>query len=242
MPSTALDSARWRTAWDEVMTGFVPGLETLEAAIGTAAESVLGRPPARILDLGGGPGVITERMAGRWPGAQVTLIDIDPVLLAMARDGVPPSVTVLDADLSEPGWTSTAGGAHDLITAIMTVHYLRPERVRSLYRRCHQAMSPGGLLIIADLMPDDGLPTVTSALNPAPGEAAAELAWTQWWGEAAEAFAHLMPARTEVFRHRAPANFAGTVSWHLAATRTAGFREAGLLWRHGRHAALLALA
>jgi SAM-dependent methyltransferase len=236
----ALDSARWRTAWDEVMTGFVPGLATLEAAIGTATESVLGRPPRRVLDLGGGPGVFAARMAGRWPGAQVTLIDIDPVLLALARDGVPPAVAVIDADLAEPGWA--AGPDCELVTAVMTVHYLRPERIRALYRRCRAALTPGGLLVVADLMPDDGLPTVTAALDPAPGEAAAELAWAQWWGEAEAAFDDLMATRADVFRTRPPANFAGSVSWHAAAARAAGFREAGLLWRDGRHAALVALA
>ncbi|MCY1142444.1 class I SAM-dependent methyltransferase [Actinoplanes sp. Pm04-4] len=238
----ALDSARRRTAWDEVMTGFVPGLATLEAAIGTATESVLGRPPRRVLDLGGGPGVVASRMADRWPGARVTLIDIDPVLLALARDGASPAVTVLDADLGEPEWADPAGTGYDLATALMTVHYLRPERIRALYRRCRQALDPGGLLVVADLMPDDGLPTVSAALNPAPGEAAAELAWAQWWGEATAAFGDLMATRAAVFRDRPAANFAGSVGWHIAAARAAGFREAGILWRDGRHAALAALA
>ncbi|MCO8275414.1 class I SAM-dependent methyltransferase [Actinoplanes sp. TRM 88003] len=238
----ALDSARWRTAWDEVMAGFVPGLASLEGAIGTATESVLGRSPTRVLDLGGGPGVLATRMAERWPEARVTMIDIDPVLLALARGGVPDAVTVLDADLGEPDWTGTAGDGYDLATAVMTVHYLRPERIRALYRSCHRALNPGGLLVVADLMPDDGLPFVSAALNPAPGEAAAELAWAQWWGEVASAFDDLMASRAEVFRDRPAANFAGSVAWHVAAARAAGFSEAGLLWRDGRHAALVALA
>lgn len=241
MPPTALDSTRWRSAWDEVMTGFVPGLSGLESATFTTAEAVLGRPPQRVLDLGGGPGVLAERMSARWPSASVTMIDIDPLLLALARRGAPAGVAVIDADLGEPSWPARAGRDFDLLTAVMTVHYLRPERIRHLYRRCHRALTPGGLLVVADLMPDDGLPTVTSALNPAPGEAAAELAWTQWWGEVAATFDDLMTARAEVFRTRPPANFAGSVSWHVAAARSAGFREAGLLWRDGRHAALVAI-
>ncbi|GAB2581468.1 hypothetical protein GCM10027087_22290 [Paractinoplanes abujensis] len=272
------------------MTGFVPGLSALEAAIAVAADAALGRPPFRVLDLGGGPGVVAERMSARWPEAAVTMVDIDPVLLALARDGVPPAVSVLTADLGEPlpallpaasnGWSADAGSAaagsngldatgswasgnglaaggrseathgsaasdgYDLITAVMTVHYLRPERIRALYRRCHQVMAPGGLLVVADLMPDDGLPSLMSALNPAPGEAAAELAWVQWWGEVGEApeFARLMELRADVFRDRPPADFAGSVAWHGAAVRAAGFREAGLLWRDGRHAALAAVA
>lgn len=243
MRLTALDSARRRTSWDEVMTGFVPGLATLEAGIGFAVEAVLARPPRRVLDLGGGPGVMASRMAGRWPGARVTMIDLDPVLLALARDGVSSAVTVLDADLGDDAWPLSAGDGYDLVTAVMTVHYLRPEGIRALYRRCRRVLAPGGLLVVADLMPDDGLPSVMSALNPAAGEAAAELAWAQWWGEVAEAqeLRQLVAARTEVFRGRVPANFAGSASWHAATARSAGFREAGVLWREGRHAALAAL-
>jgi trans-aconitate methyltransferase len=243
MPSTVLDSDRRRTAWDEVMTGFVPGLVSLEAAMAATVEAVRGGEPARVLDLGGGPGVLAERLSARWPQSRITIVDIDPVLLELARAGVPPSVSVIEADLGSESWVPPAG-AHDLITSVMTVHYLPPARIRRLYRRCRKMLAPGGLLVVADVMPDDGLPSVMSALNPAVGEAAAELAWAQWWGEIAEAgeFRELMTARAEVFRERAPANFAGPISWHVAAAREAGFAEAGVIWRDGRHAALAALA
>ncbi|MEV4343648.1 class I SAM-dependent methyltransferase [Actinoplanes sp. NPDC049596] len=244
MPSTTLDSDRWRTAWDEVMAGFVPGLAALESAIASTVEAVRGGPPGRYLDLGGGPGVLAERMSARWPDCCITLVDLDPVLLELARAAAPPAMSVIDADLSTGAWAGRAGGGHDLITSVMTVHYLPPPAIRALYRRCRRVLAPGGLLVVADLMPDDGLPSVSRALDPAPGEAAAELAWVQWWSELARAdgFRDLMAARADVFRDRPPANFAGALSWHLAAARAAGFTEAGLIWRDGRHAALAARA
>ena len=244
MRSTTLSAARWRATWDEVMTGFVPGMARLEAAIAATVEAVRRGAPQRVLDLGGGPGVLAERMAARWPASRITLIDIDPVLLALARTGVPPTVAVLDADLGDESWTAAADGGYDLVTAVMTVHYLAPERIGELYRRVRRVLAPGGLMVVADLMPDDGLPAVMRALDPAPGEAAAELAWAQWWSgvaEAPELGSHLA-ARAEVFRHRTPANFVGGTAWHTAAARTAGFAEAGVVWRDGRHAALAALA
>ena len=243
MPSTALTSARRRTTWDEMMAAFVPGMPRLEAAIGATVEAVRNGPPRRVLDLGGGPGLTAERMAARWPGAEVTLVDIDPVLLALARAGTS-TVAVLEADLNDDAWLPPAGDGYDLITAVMTVHYLPPTRIRALYRRARRALAPGGLLVVADLMPDGALPSIMRALDPAPDEAAAELAWAQWWGELAEAndFRDRMAARAEVFRGRAPANFVGDVDWHAAAARTAAFAEAGLIWRDGRHAALAALA
>ena len=238
----ALDPARTagrRNSWDRVMTGFVPGLTRLEAATATAVQAVRGTP-TRILDLGGGPGVLAERMTARWPGAQITLIDLDPVLLALARAALPGTVAVVDADLTAARWPAGC----DLITAVMTVHYLEPDQIRALYADALRALAPGGLLVVADLMPDDDLPVVMSALDPAPGEAAAELAWSQWWAELAgePEFAPLLAARAEIFAQRPPAGFTAGSRWHATAARAAGFAETGLIWRDGRHAALAAVA
>ncbi|MFF5082111.1 class I SAM-dependent methyltransferase [Actinoplanes sp. NPDC000266] len=239
MPSTVLDSDRWRRTWDEVMTGFVPGMAGLESAIAATVEAVRGGSPRRCLDLGGGPGVLAERMSSRWPECRVAVVDLDPVLLSLARAA---GVAVIDADLDSASWAGLTGGGHDLITSVMTVHYLPPQAIRALYRRCRRVLAPGGLLVVADLMPDDGLPSVMRAMDPAPGDAAAEMAWVQWWNDLSEAgeFSALMAARADIFRNRTPANFAGNVAWHVAATREAGFTESGLIWRDGRHAALAA--
>lgn len=249
MATTAavLDRARivrWRAAWARVMSGFVPELGALEETLCRVAEAVHGRAPGRVLDLGGGPGVLAERMARRWPGATVTLMDIDPVLLALAHHGLRGEVRTLDDDLSSAGWSARAGGDHDLITAVMTLHYLPPARVRACYAEARRALAPGGLLVVADLMPDDGVPSVMSALDPAPDEAAAELAWARWWHEvgAARALRPLLAQRAALFRQRPPAEFTAPVPWHVTAAREAGFAEAGIFWRSGRHAALAAIA
>ncbi|GAA4942479.1 class I SAM-dependent methyltransferase [Actinoplanes utahensis] len=168
--STALETvgvAARRAGWDSLMAGFVPGLPTLEQAVLDTAERLSG-PPRRVLDLGGGPGLFAGRMAARWPGARIVLADIDPVLLALARDGLPASVTVLPTDLADPGWPARTGTGFDLVVAVMTVHYLAPESVWSLYAGVRRVLAPGGLLVVADVMPDDGLPTVMRALDPAP--------------------------------------------------------------------------
>jgi hypothetical protein len=113
-----------------------------------------------------------------------------------------------------------------------------------VYAHARRCLAPGGVLIVADLMPDDGLPSLMRALDPGAGEAAAELAWAQWWNEIAEAddLRTHVRARGEVLRDRAPAEFTASAAWHIAAAREAGFTEAGVIWRCGRHAALAAVA
>jgi hypothetical protein len=82
-----------------------------------------------------------------------------------------------------------------------------------------------------------------NALDPGDGEAAAELAWAQWWSDVAQVapLRPLLAERAAMVRDRPPAEFTAPASWHVTAARAAGFAEAGILWRCGRHAALAAL-
>ncbi|WP_229075787.1 trans-aconitate 2-methyltransferase [Actinoplanes sp. DH11] len=202
-----------------------------------------GGGPARVLDLGGGPGVFAERMARRWPAATVGLVDLDPVLLALAAAGSPGRVTLHPADLAAD-WAATVDGPYDLITAVMAVHYLPPGAARDLYRAARSALRPGGLLIVADLMPDPGLTGVMGRLHPAAGDAAAGLAWTRWWEEvrAEDMLAPALREREQIFARRVPAEFTPPVDWHRAAAHEVGFTESGIVWRWGAHAALAAVA
>ncbi|MEO3772025.1 class I SAM-dependent methyltransferase [Micromonospora sp. B9E7] len=246
-PGAVLDPTqivRWREAWSQVMAGFVPHLASLEETLCRVAEAVGGRAPGRVLDLGGGPGLLAERMARRWSDAEITLMDIDPVLLALARGALTGEVRALEGDLSTSGWVDRAGGGYDLVTVVMTLHYLPLAQVRAFYDDARRCLTPGGLLIVADLMPDEGLPSLMGALNPAPNEAAAELAWAQWWSDIREmdVLRPLLAQREAIFGTRLPAEFTAPASWHATTAREAGFDQAGILWRCGRHAALAAVA
>ncbi|WP_410813832.1 class I SAM-dependent methyltransferase [Micromonospora sp. 067-2] len=236
-------TVRWRRTWDQIMGRFVPNLATLEETLCRAAEAVHGRTPERVLDLGGGPGLLAERMARRWSDAAVTLMDIDPVLLALARGALAGEVRALEGDLTSPHWVDRAGGNHCLITVVMTMHYLPPAQVRAFYGDARRCLAPGGLLVVADLMPDDGLPSLMSSLDPPSDEAAARLDWARWWNDIGEveALRPLVAERSTIFGHP-PVEFTAPASWHAAAAGEAGFGEVGTLWRCGRHAALAAVA
>jgi SAM-dependent methyltransferase len=236
---------RWRQSWDDVMARFMPGLASFEAAMITTAEAVGGGPPADVLDLGGGPGLLAERLATRWPRATVRMLDLDPVLLMLAETGTPAGVTVHPGDLAGSAWPAEMAQycPVDLVTIAMTMHYLPADRARALYRDARTVLRPGGLLVVADLMPNGDLPSVMNALRPVADEAAAGLAWTRWWDEigADPAFASRMRQRQELFADRPPAEFAPDERWHRAAAHAAGFRENGVIWRHGAHAAICAV-
>jgi len=251
-PSSVTDTldrdqiAQWRKDWDAVMAMFMPGLAGFEATLFAAAEAVGGSAPGRVLDLGGGPGILAERMLRRWPAAAVTLVDLDPVLLTVARAGTPDEVTVVEADLATSAWPGAVDrrGSFDVVIAVMTVHYLHARQVAALYRNARPMLAPGGILVVADVMPDGGIPSVMNAMGPVADEAAAELAWAQWWHEVAAvpAFEAMLRQREELFGSRPKAEPTPEMAWHLDAARAAGFAEVGVLWRCGGYAAFVAVA
>ncbi|MEJ3748535.1 class I SAM-dependent methyltransferase [Actinomycetes bacterium KLBMP 9797] len=232
----------WRRAWDAMMSTYLPDSE---AALSAVFDTIQPRTPAarpHVLDLGGGPGTVTDRVLCRWPGAAVTLLDMDPVLPALARAALPPAVAVVDADLATPGWNGFRTGQFDAVLAVMTVHYLPSTRIQALYREVRSALRPGGALFVIDAMPE---PEPSGARGAGPREGPhAPSTWDDWWAEvrAHPQMATLLTRRDGVFGHRAVAEFTASAAWHRSALRTAGFTETTVPWRHGTHAAVAAWA
>ncbi|WP_019633339.1 class I SAM-dependent methyltransferase [Actinomadura atramentaria] len=112
-------------------------------------------PPARVLDLGSGPGAGTFALLDRFPAAEAVAVDAAPGMLdrltgaARAR-GVADRVTAVAADL-DAGWPPV--GAFDLVWASASLHHVAdPARV---LRDVRGALRPGGLFAVLEL---DGFP------------------------------------------------------------------------------------
>jgi trans-aconitate methyltransferase len=252
------DARAWQRSWDSQQEGYMPDREQRFAAMLDTVEAVTAdrdRAP-RVLDLAGGTGSISLRLLRRRPDAQITLVDLDPVLLRLARASLPGSVTITAADLRDPGWSTLlpdAGSPDAGFDAVLTataLHWLAADRLAVLYRELHGLLAPGGVLINADHMPDDGLPTLAAALNAQDERrcassyaAGAVRSWEQWWEHVAAdpTLGPLKVQRDELFSIHHSQEWTPEASWHLAALRDAGFAEAGLIWRGGTDAAVAAL-
>ena len=106
--------------------------------------AVLPPAPARLLDVGGGPGVHARALAA--DGYAVRLLDLTPAHVAQARDGdVPLDADVADArDLPEPD------GRYDAVLLMGPLYHLpaRRDRVRAL-REAVRVARPGGVVVAA---------------------------------------------------------------------------------------------
>ncbi|MEU5948004.1 methyltransferase domain-containing protein [Micromonospora sp. NPDC047465] len=222
------DVARWRRDWEAMMRHYQPDRDGLLAAGLAAAERVHGRPPERVLDVGGGPGATAEAVLRRWPGARVTVLDVDPALLTLT-DAALPHVRTVRADIGSPRWLPPAGGPYDLVLALMTVHYLPEERVRDWYAETRQLLRPDGLLLVGDAMPDAPVSVQRQSGGTDP--------WTAWWtaltGE--PAMAPLLRERASALRGLSCAEFVAPADWHRRAARRAGFADATVVHRRADH-------
>jgi trans-aconitate methyltransferase len=93
----------WQVSWDRQQEAFMPDREQRFGAMLDAVAAITDGAPPRLLDLAGGTGTIALRTLARFPSAQVTVLDQDPVLLAIASASLRARGTVVDADLGDPG-------------------------------------------------------------------------------------------------------------------------------------------
>ncbi|WP_280397063.1 class I SAM-dependent methyltransferase [Nocardia carnea] len=251
---TALDPARaryWLERWDRQQERYMPDREARFEVIGDVLIELLDRPDPLIVDLGVGPGTLSERLLSRLPEATVIGVDADPLLLALADavHGSPRFRTVF-ADLREPGWFATLAleRAPDAFVSTTALHWMNREPLRDLIRACAAALAPGGVFVNGDHLYEgpDGprLDAVGRALTARRahrrGTAAAE-DWRAWWAavESAPELAGLVRLRDGGFEHTVDDR--PSAHDYLAFAREAGFAEAGTVWQYGDDRVVVAI-
>ena len=106
--------------------------------------------PLNILDLGCGTGLEIEALFQRAPNARITGVDLSPNMLERLCQRYLAQMSQLtliaDSYLALPFGVQV----YDYILAAMTVHHVLHDTKRSLYRKIHAALKPGGKYIEGD--------------------------------------------------------------------------------------------
>jgi trans-aconitate methyltransferase len=239
----------WQDSWDRQQEAYLPDREHRIAVMLDAVAAVTDRPSPRLLDLAGGTGSITLRALARFPDTDATVLDLDPVLLAIAEASLAGRARIVTADLNQPDWAAALPHhRYDAVLTATALHWLPGGRVAALYREIRDLLRPGGVFINADHIPDDGLPTLTKQLLAAADTrraarytAGTALSWQDWWQHLAAVpeLAPLIARRAEIYPTGHSAEHTPPASWHLDALRAAGYTETGVLWRAGPDAAVI---
>jgi SAM-dependent methyltransferase len=144
------DDAYWR----RYMTG-QRELARLSAAE-VARKLPLPASPRALLDIGGGHGSYSARLAERYPKLTATVLDL-PGSAAIGREliaaaGLADRVQFRDGDAT----TADLGTGYDAVLCFNIVHHLAPDDIAALFRRIAAALKPGGILAVLDVFAESG--------------------------------------------------------------------------------------
>src|SRR5581483_5013653 len=203
-PSTVIDLRRYEEdgQWSVVRAGAVGERELTEALhwqyhfdAGTYTDEIRSDIPAydafqdsvaratgdgghgRILDLGTGTGETARRVLARHPNALLVGVDENEGMLAVAGSQLPDErVSLRVGRIEEP----LPAGPFDLVTTALCVHHLDGVGKADLFRRVHEALVPGGLFVLGDVVVPADPSLATTPLTPGydrPSPLADQLDW-----------------------------------------------------------------
>lgn len=105
------------------------------------------KPSARLLEIGCGPGNVTQYLLSKRPDFKIEAIDIAPDMISLAKENNPSATfSVMDCrdiDRLPPGF--------DAVICGFTLPYLSKEDASKLIGHCAELLNPGGLFYFSTI-------------------------------------------------------------------------------------------
>jgi SAM-dependent methyltransferase len=251
--ASAIDWHEWLRRWDRQQTRYIPSREERFEAMFDALEALL--PPDFVaLDLGCGPGSLSQRLLERFPQARSIAMDQDPVLLAMGQGALGDlggRLRWVDVNLRESSWRERVGvESVDVALSTTALHWLPPGQLVRLYTELGMLIRPEGLFLNGDHMayapgmePFARVQKLVSLREERAAEQAGAESWSGWWDalNAEPALGEKLAERARREADGVHGDFALTYELHAAALSNAGFRSVGVLWQRLDDRVLLAV-
>jgi tRNA (cmo5U34)-methyltransferase len=103
-------------------------------------------PPARVLDLGAGTGLLTRAVCALHPDCEATLLDGSTAMLERAHQTLGESASYVVGDLGG----QLPAGPWDAVISALAIHHLEDPVKRELYARVRETLAPGGVFVNAE--------------------------------------------------------------------------------------------
>lgn len=229
-------------SWDQQQSAYIAHREArFSAMLEVLALSFAGH--FHVLDIGCGPGSLSARLLAYFPQVRVTAIDLDPMLLAIAREALGQygdRIRFLQGDVTDAA--SFAWLQQDRPQAVVSstaIHWLMPEQQLMLYRQLCLLLDDDGLFMNSDHQRFDHRQPRLQGLSAQHEHNTQQQGWQQgvpdwdtWFASALQVpeLARLGAMRESLFAAR-PTPLPTPVDFHLATLRQAGFVESGTLWQ-----------
>jgi ubiquinone/menaquinone biosynthesis C-methylase UbiE len=128
-------------------------LERTMAVAGQLSKLIPDKPGIKALEFGAGTGLLSFYLKDRF--SEITLMDNSLEMLKMAEQKMEADdhskFKTLFLNLEKDGYS---GDPFDIIYSQMVLHHIRD--INAIFRKFYHLLTPGGLLAIADLYPEDG--------------------------------------------------------------------------------------
>jgi ubiquinone/menaquinone biosynthesis C-methylase UbiE len=128
-----------------------PSDQVDQAMIGLFADLAAGQGDGQVIDIGCGPGHITDFLARR--GSSVRGIDLSPAMIELARRARPDLRFDLGSMLELDIPDESMGG----VLAHYSIIHIPPERVPAAFAEFSRVLAPGGYLLASFQTGDDSL-------------------------------------------------------------------------------------
>jgi tRNA (cmo5U34)-methyltransferase len=105
-------------------------------------------PSPRILDLGAGTGLFASMVLQKYPGAQLTLMDLSEKMLEGARQRFKQTdkIQYIVGDYSSFAFTES----YDVVISSLSIHHLTHPAKEQLFATIYRILSEGGIFVNAD--------------------------------------------------------------------------------------------
>jgi SAM-dependent methyltransferase len=115
---------------------------------------------ASVLELGSGPGFLSQRVLRDLPHVNYTALDLSPAMHALARMRLGSAATrvrFVEADFRSAAWGEALEPRYHAIVTLQAVHELRHKRrAVSLYRAVRDRLAPEGVFLMCDHFRGEG--------------------------------------------------------------------------------------
>lgn len=108
------------------------------------------KPPARLLDIGGGHGLFSVEMCKKYPALTADVIDLEPAARQgrqiVKEAGYEDKVRFVEGDFHSTSW----GSGYDVVLLFNVIHNTASDQVPHLFEKAFRALDDHGSVIVLD--------------------------------------------------------------------------------------------
>ncbi|MCE1246416.1 MAG: class I SAM-dependent methyltransferase [Firmicutes bacterium] len=137
--------------WEEMQDSYYPDRQQLYGFMTSIIPRLTG--VEKVLDICTGVGSLSKKILEGLPGANVTGIDFDDIMLEMAKENLKEFedyFTPVKKNLWEPDWYSDLPGDFDVVVSSYAIHILPENRRQEIYADVCGLLRKGGFFICLD--------------------------------------------------------------------------------------------